>query len=105
MLIHLSILTQISYLSHEGGATLTFYFTKLIMAATPMESESDLDRCLALIRRRTTDNEKFVGLLLLPRLLADPDRSVLHAVKDALDFNFVERLIRNSGGLTSLTEH
>ncbi|CAG8556689.1 7728_t:CDS:2 [Paraglomus occultum] len=54
---------------------------------------ADLPRILDLLAPSSTDSQKFVALTLLPRLL-EPNKETMMMVFEAMDFNFIERLLR-----------
>ena len=59
---------------------------------------ADLPRILDLLAPSSTDSQKFVALTLLPRLL-EPNKETIMMVFEAMDFNFIERLLRTSNVL------
>ncbi|KAJ2769618.1 hypothetical protein IWQ56_002479 [Coemansia nantahalensis] len=66
-----------------------------------MPGNAQLDRCVRLLSRRTTDDEKFAGLLLVPRIVDPQDGEALARIFEALDCTFIERLLRT--GLKQVT--
>ncbi|RIB01424.1 Neurochondrin-domain-containing protein [Gigaspora rosea] len=61
--------------------------------ATPQEHQSEIDRCIELLNPSSSDEAKFVALTLLPRLLKQ-DKKNVELIFDAMDFKFLERLMR-----------
>ncbi|CAG8758612.1 31102_t:CDS:2, partial [Racocetra persica] len=57
------------------------------------ENKSEIDRCIELLRPSSSDDAKFVALMLLPRLLKQEKENVI-LIFDAMDFKFLERLMR-----------
>ncbi|KAF7723169.1 hypothetical protein EC973_002304 [Apophysomyces ossiformis] len=58
--------------------------------------EAQIDRCLELISPSASDESKFVGMMLLPRLLKQDDVTSVQRVFDGMNFKFIERLLRSS---------
>ncbi|KAJ2783842.1 hypothetical protein GGI15_002447 [Coemansia interrupta] len=56
--------------------------------------QQQLERCAQLLSRRSTDDEKLAGLLLVPKVVDIHDTSALAFVLSALDARFLERLLR-----------
>ncbi|KAJ1734872.1 hypothetical protein LPJ61_000851 [Coemansia biformis] len=67
-----------------------------------MAGSEQLDRCARLLSRKATDDEKFAGLLLMPRIVDPHDHEALAYVFEALDCMFIERLMRT--GLKQVAE-
>ncbi|KAK9680777.1 hypothetical protein K7432_015843 [Basidiobolus ranarum] len=59
-------------------------------------TSQQLEQCLELIKPHTTDESKFAGLLLIPRILQPDDIPAIEAVFEAIDFKFLERLLRTT---------
>ncbi|CAG8716978.1 16443_t:CDS:2, partial [Dentiscutata erythropus] len=57
------------------------------------EHQSEIDRCIELLNPSSSDDAKFVAFTLLPRLLKQDRENVL-LIFDAMDFKFLERLMR-----------
>ncbi|KAJ3207185.1 hypothetical protein HDU67_007622 [Dinochytrium kinnereticum] len=56
---------------------------------------AELDACLQLLRPKASDENKFVALFLLPRLLPDPnDHAKIQYAFDRMNFTFLKRLLR-----------
>ncbi|KAI7849899.1 Neurochondrin-domain-containing protein [Circinella umbellata] len=60
------------------------------------ERTAEIDRCLELISPSQPDESKFVGMLLLPRLLNHDQVDSIQRVFDGMNFKFIERLLRTS---------
>ncbi|KAI9495758.1 Neurochondrin-domain-containing protein [Zychaea mexicana] len=60
------------------------------------ERSAEIDRCLELISPAQPDESKFVGMLLLPRLLSHDQVDLVQRVFDGMNFKFIERLLRTS---------
>ncbi|RIA82124.1 Neurochondrin-domain-containing protein [Glomus cerebriforme] len=63
--------------------------------ASQTEFQNEITRCLDLLSPESSDDEKFVALMLLPRLLQH-DQETVKLVFEAMDFRFLERLMRTS---------
>ncbi|CAG8512161.1 7005_t:CDS:2 [Ambispora gerdemannii] len=61
---------------------------------------NEIEKCLELLGPSTSDEEKFVALMLLPRLLQQDPNNV-KVVFEAMDFKFLERLLRTKSSTTS----
>ena len=59
------------------------------------EPQNEIIQCLNLLSPDSSDDAKFVALMLLPRLLQQ-DQKTVKLVFEAMDFNFLERLMRTS---------
>jgi hypothetical protein len=59
------------------------------------ELQNEIIQCLNLLSPESSDDAKFVALMLLPRLLQH-DQKTVKLVFEAMDFNFLERLMRTS---------
>ncbi|KAJ2146534.1 hypothetical protein IW142_002048 [Coemansia sp. RSA 564] len=53
-----------------------------------------VEKCARLLSRKSTDDEKFAGLLLLPRVIDAQDTDAWTLIFDAMDIRFIERLMR-----------
>ncbi|CAO3593104.1 unnamed protein product [Absidia cylindrospora] len=60
------------------------------------DRQAEIDRCLGLIAPSASDELKFVGMLLLPRLLNQDDHPSIQHVFDHMNFKFIERLLRTN---------
>ncbi|KAJ1831619.1 hypothetical protein LPJ63_004142, partial [Coemansia sp. RSA 2711] len=59
-----------------------------------MAAREQVEKCARLLSRKSTDDEKFAGLLLLPRVVDAQDAESWSLVFDAMDMRFIERLLR-----------
>ncbi|KAI8390961.1 Neurochondrin-domain-containing protein [Radiomyces spectabilis] len=57
---------------------------------------AEIDRCLAMISPSSSDESKFVGMLILPKLLQQNDAAAIQHVFDGMNFTFIERLLRTA---------
>ncbi|OAD67815.1 hypothetical protein PHYBLDRAFT_79070 [Phycomyces blakesleeanus NRRL 1555(-)] len=68
------------------------------MTANVSHSDKDrmaeIDRCLGMIGPSSSDESKFVGMLVLPRLLQQDNVEQIQHVFDEMNFKFIERLLR-----------
>jgi hypothetical protein len=58
------------------------------------DRSAEIDRCLTLIAPSASDESKFVGMLILPKLLDTPES--IERVFKGMNFKFIERLLRTS---------
>ncbi|KAJ3085542.1 hypothetical protein HK102_014069 [Quaeritorhiza haematococci] len=58
------------------------------------DTHQQLSRCLTLLQPSSSDEEKFAALLLIPRILQPDDFRGVKTVFDAMDFGFLERMLR-----------
>ncbi|KAG0175718.1 hypothetical protein DFQ30_000047 [Apophysomyces sp. BC1015] len=66
------------------------------VSSSEQDLEAQIDRCLELIAPSASDESKFVGMMLLPRLLKQDDVASIQRVFDGMNFKFIERLLRSS---------
>lgn len=66
------------------------------IASSNQDRSAEIDRCLSLIAPSQPDESKFVGMLLLPRLLQQNEPESVQRVFDGMNFKFIERLLRTS---------
>ncbi|KAJ2805947.1 hypothetical protein H4R20_001888, partial [Coemansia guatemalensis] len=59
-----------------------------------MASHEHLEKCAQLLSRKSTDDEKFAGLLLVPRIVDTQDAESLRYLFEAMDPKFLARLLR-----------
>ncbi|KAJ2631909.1 hypothetical protein H4R22_001642 [Coemansia sp. RSA 1290] len=57
-------------------------------------SADKVEKCARLLSQKSTDDEKFAGLLLLPRVVDPQDARSWSLIFDSMDIRFVERLLR-----------
>lgn len=67
--------------------------------AAPAESEKQVEECLRLLRS-SSDEERFVGLILITKVVKDPDHHTLIQVSDAVGSDFIDRLLLSKGEYT-----
>ncbi|KAJ2609733.1 hypothetical protein H4S08_003923 [Coemansia sp. RSA 1365] len=60
-----------------------------------MVSHEHLEKCAQLLSRKSTDDEKFAGLLLVPRIVDTQDAESLSYLFEATDPKFIARLLRS----------
>ncbi|KAL1930540.1 hypothetical protein VTP01DRAFT_10702 [Rhizomucor pusillus] len=65
------------------------------------DRSAEIDRCLSLISPSQPDESKFVGMLLLPRLLQQDQAETVRRVFDGMNFKFIERLLRTTSNADS----
>ncbi|KAI8878581.1 hypothetical protein K501DRAFT_228166 [Backusella circina FSU 941] len=61
------------------------------------DRSAEIDRCLTLISPSASDESKFVGMLILPKLLDTPES--IERVYKGMNFKFIERLLRTNHGV------
>ncbi|KAI7876972.1 hypothetical protein K492DRAFT_239452 [Lichtheimia hyalospora FSU 10163] len=66
---------------------------------------AEIDRCLSLITPSQPDESKFVGMLLLPRLLQQNEPESVQRVFDGMNFKFIERLLRTNTSDSQIPGH
>ncbi|ORZ01289.1 Neurochondrin-domain-containing protein [Syncephalastrum racemosum] len=71
------------------------------VSSSSQERSAEIDRCLSLIAPSQSDESKFLGMLLLPRLLDQDKPEQLRRVFDGMNFKFIERLLRTASGSNS----
>jgi len=55
--------------------------------------KEQIKKCMLLLQRHTKDEEKFVALLILPKLLNPKDKELMSIVFKEIDFVFLRRLL------------
>ncbi|KAJ2358633.1 hypothetical protein IWW50_000746 [Coemansia erecta] len=58
-----------------------------------MASQEQVEKCIHLLSHKSTDDEKFAGLLLLPHMVDAQDADAWTCVFDAMDIHFIEQLM------------
>ncbi|KAI8335399.1 Neurochondrin-domain-containing protein [Chlamydoabsidia padenii] len=66
------------------------------ISSSNSDRKAEIDRCLGLIAPSASDESKFVGMLMLPRLLNQDDHASIQHVFDHMNFKFIERLLRTN---------
>ncbi|KAF0484230.1 Neurochondrin-domain-containing protein [Gigaspora margarita] len=88
--------SAIDYISQSYDSFEKIWCVKVLIKrkmANPQEHQSEIDRCIELLNPSSSDEAKFVALTLLPRLLKQDKKNVV-LIFDAMDFKFLERLMR-----------
>jgi hypothetical protein len=57
---------------------------------------AELQRCLDMLQSANSDEERFVALLMLPRLLEATNQQQVHISFSHIDDTFIERLLHSS---------
>jgi len=55
--------------------------------------KDQINKCMLLLQSHTKDEEKFVALLILPKLLNPNDKELMTIVFKEIDFKFLRRLL------------
>jgi hypothetical protein len=63
-------------------------------AAGSKNSLDQLKQCLQLLAPKSKDEDKFVALVILPKLLDPTDTTAVHFVFDRMNFKFITRLLK-----------
>eukprot|EP00833_Pecoramyces_ruminatium_P002281 jgi/Orpsp1_1/1176313/evm.model.c7180000057152.1 len=68
------------------------------------KTKDQIKKCMLLLKSHTKDEEKFVALLILPKLLDPNDKELMSIVYKEIDFVFLRRLLlsNNSDSQSSL---
>ncbi|ORX51685.1 hypothetical protein DM01DRAFT_1408627 [Hesseltinella vesiculosa] len=69
---------------------------QLVTGSSARDRKAEIDRCLQMIAPNVSDESKFVGMLLLPRLLPHDDHAMIKHVFQGMNFKFIERLLRTN---------
>jgi hypothetical protein len=64
------------------------------VASSTRDRSAEIDRCLSMIVPSASDESKFVGMLMLPKLLDQNNNKDVEKVFDEMNFKFLERLLR-----------
>ncbi|KAI8972641.1 hypothetical protein BDB01DRAFT_900332 [Pilobolus umbonatus] len=64
------------------------------VGSSERDRTAEIDRCLSLIQPSASDESKFVGMLMLPRLLDRKNTQSVERVFKGMNFKFIERLLR-----------
>lgn len=75
------------------------------VGSSAADRSAEIDRCLSLISPSQPDESKFVGMLLLPRLLQHDQKETVRRVFDGMNFKFLERLLRSCENRSTYTLH
>lgn len=60
------------------------------------KTKDQIKKCMLLLKSHTKDEEKFVALLILPKLLDPNDKELMSIVYKEIDFVFLRRLLLSS---------
>lgn len=66
------------------------------IASSKRDRTAEIDRCLSMIVPSASDESKFVGMLILPKLLEQDNIENIERVFKGMNFKFIERLLRTS---------
>lgn len=78
-----------------------FFFSQLVkkmenITSSTRDRTAEIDRCLSMIVPSASDESKFVGMLILPKLLEQDKVENIERVFKGMNFKFIERLLRTS---------
>lgn len=71
-------------------------FTMESVTSSARDRSAEIDRCLSMIVPSASDEMKFVGMLILPKLLEQNNLQDIERVFKGMNFKFIERLLRTS---------
>lgn len=66
------------------------------VTSSKRDRSAEIDRCLSMIVPSASDESKFVGMLILPKLLEQDNIANIERVFKGMNFKFIERLLRTS---------
>lgn len=66
------------------------------ITSSTRDRTAEIDRCLSMIVPSASDESKFVGMLILPKLLEQDKIENIERVFKGMNFKFIERLLRTS---------
>lgn len=66
------------------------------VTSSTRDRSAEIDRCLSMIVPSASDEMKFVGMLILPKLLEQNNLQDIERVFKGMNFKFIERLLRTS---------
>jgi hypothetical protein len=66
------------------------------ITSSTRDRTAEIDRCLSMIVPSASDESKFVGMLILPKLLEQDNIENIQRVFNGMNFKFIERLLRTS---------
>lgn len=76
---------------------LIFHFLNLMnVTSSTRDRDAEIDRCLSMIVPSASDESKFVGMLMLPKLLDQNNTETVERAFKGMNFVFIERLLRTS---------
>lgn len=76
--------------------THTHSFSMESVTSSARDKSAEIDRCLSMIVPSASDEMKFVGMLILPKLLEQNNLQDIERVFKGMNFKFIERLLRTS---------
>lgn len=76
---------------------LIFHFLNLMnVTSSTRDRDAEIDRCLSMIVPSASDESKFVGMLMLPKLLDQNNTETVERAFKGMNFVFIERLLRTN---------
>ncbi|KAG1453101.1 hypothetical protein G6F56_007655 [Rhizopus delemar] len=66
------------------------------VTSSTRDRNAEIDRCLSMIVPSASDESKFVGMLMLPKLLDHNDVDLIERAFKGMNFLFIERLLRTN---------
>ncbi|KAL7319256.1 hypothetical protein PS15m_002414 [Mucor circinelloides] len=66
------------------------------VTSSARDRSAEIDRCLSMIVPSASDEMKFVGMLILPKLLEQNNLQDIERVFKGMNFKFIERLLRTT---------
>ncbi|KAG2229051.1 hypothetical protein INT48_002732 [Thamnidium elegans] len=66
------------------------------VTSSTRDRSAEIDRCLSMIVPSASDESKFVGMLILPKLLEQDNIANIERVFKGMNFKFIERLLRTN---------
>lgn len=75
------------------------------IASSKRDRTAEIDRCLSMIVPSASDESKFVGMLILPKLLEQDNIENIEHVFKGMNFKFIERLLRTSKLSINVNRH
>ncbi|CAO3699473.1 unnamed protein product [Rhizopus stolonifer] len=66
------------------------------VTSSTRDRNAEIDRCLSMIVPSASDESKFVGMLMLPKLLDHNDAELVERAFKGMNFLFIERLLRTN---------
>ncbi|KAG1462758.1 hypothetical protein G6F55_002775 [Rhizopus delemar] len=66
------------------------------VTSSTRDRDAEIDRCLSMIVPSASDESKFVGMLMLPKLLDQNNTETVERAFKGMNFIFIERLLRTN---------
>ncbi|KAI8975240.1 Neurochondrin-domain-containing protein [Mycotypha africana] len=66
------------------------------VASSSKDRSAEIDRCLSMIAPSASNESKFVGMMILPKLLEKDNMKDIEKVFKGMNFKFLERLLRTN---------